>query len=199
MSRPRKQPGRPSDMRAERDALADALREARHWLKETRAWYPSLMESIDAALASVSADRAGDTTTGEPCPECDGAGSVSWNPSRTGGEGWYREAVSSLPARVDLNAYHGDSWAQTFRFLHGTTPVDLTAATVESEARNGTDARTPLVVEITDAADGKITLKLPAALAHGRYSYDIEVTDGAVVTTWIRGSLVVDRDVTNET
>lgn len=57
-----------------------------------------------------------------------------------------------------------------------------------------------LLVEVVDAADGRITIGLPAgSLPAARYAYDVEVTDaGGTVTTWVAGALRVDRDVTNE-
>jgi hypothetical protein len=106
-----------------------------------------------------------------------------------------------LPVICDLKPYRGDSWSQTFRLKRDGTPVNLTGATVESEARLANDAATtPLVVTIADAASGLITLRLPVGgLPVGGYVYDVEVAEpGGTITTWIRGRLTVTRDVTNE-
>ena len=104
----------------------------------------------------------------------------------------------SLPVVWDLSAYRGDSWSQSFRLLLGGQPLDLSGATVESEARAKDGTKTPLVVTVEDADDGRIRVELPeASLPVGNYRYDVEVTNGAV-TTWVRGALKVERDVTNE-
>jgi hypothetical protein len=107
--------------------------------------------------------------------------------------------AATLPAYINLGAYHGDSWAQTFRLLTAPdTPVDLTGATVQSWVINGDGTSTPL--QVTVGPDpGTITLELPVAgLPVAAYRYDVEVTDAlAAVTTWIRGSLTVQQDVTN--
>lgn len=99
----------------------------------------------------------------------------------------------SLPARVDLDAYHGDTYVQTFLL-----PVDLTGATIAAEARNRAGDVTELSVEVTDAPTGRIDLGLPADFPYGPYVYDIEVIAGGEVRTWVRGNLRVERDVTNE-
>ena len=50
-----------------------------------------------------------------------------------------------------------------------------------------------------DAADGRINVSLPPAfLPFGNYRYDVEVAENGSVTTWVRGALKVERDVTNE-
>lgn len=104
----------------------------------------------------------------------------------------------ALPVSVDLSAYRGDSWEQSFRFLHGQDPIDLSLATVKSEARNANGVRITLVTVITDPLDGAIVLRLPPELTPGSYVYDIEVSISGTVTTWVRGTLGLARDVTNE-
>lgn len=103
-----------------------------------------------------------------------------------------------LPIRHNLIAYRGDSWTQGFRFVRDGAPVDLASATVEAEARAADDSTTALLVEIVDASDGRVRLTLPPELPAATYTYDVEVTDGAVVTTWVCGRLTLERDVTNE-
>lgn len=101
----------------------------------------------------------------------------------------------SLPVIHNLTAYRGDTWSQVFRL----SPANLTGATVESEARAPNGSITPLVVVIEDAADGRIRLELPTGFAASSYQFDVEVTEvGGKVTTWIKGTLTVMRDVTNE-
>ena len=103
-----------------------------------------------------------------------------------------------LPAAINLAAYRGDTWAQTFRFKYDTAPLDLTGATVAAQARDGSTT-TSLVVTVTNPTGGEVQVALPAgSLPAGSYSYDIEVTKAGQVTTWVRGQLVLTRDVTNE-
>lgn len=106
--------------------------------------------------------------------------------------------MADLPERVDLTAYHGDTWSQLFRLLTDDVPVDLTGATVESWAISRSGATTPLAVALGDP--GEITIGLPAdGLDPGAYRYDIEVTDAALeVRTWIVGKLTVQQDITND-
>ena len=104
-----------------------------------------------------------------------------------------------LPVTVDLSAYRGDTWSRSFQFFHGSTPEDLTGATVESEARDTQGTVTSLVVTITDALAGKLDLTLPAGgLPAGNYYWDLEETKSGEITTWVTGRLIVRRDVTNE-
>jgi hypothetical protein len=103
-----------------------------------------------------------------------------------------------MPAVVDLDAYQGDTWAQTFRFVEAGTPVDLTGATVESHARRvvGSVELVPLVVALGEP--GEVTISYPAtgALESGSYEYDVQVDVSGLVRTWVRGRLSILRDVT---
>jgi len=103
----------------------------------------------------------------------------------------------SLPVTVNLEAYRGDSWSQTFRLLSGTNPIDLTGAVIECEARS--EAGAVHALTIARGQPGEVTISLPSAsIPFGTYAYDLEITEGGVVTTWVRGKLALDRDVTNE-
>ena len=105
----------------------------------------------------------------------------------------------TLPVVWDLSAYRGDTWSQGFRLLRGGQPLDLSGATIESEARAKDGTKTALVVQVEDAADGRINVSLPPTfLPFGNYRYDLEVAENGSVTTWVRGALKVERDVTNE-
>jgi hypothetical protein len=103
-----------------------------------------------------------------------------------------------LPVTYDLRIYHGDTWAQAFRLLQQGAPVDLTGSTVESSAEDTNNVTTALTVTILDAVDGRLQISAPAGtLAVGDYDYDVQVTDASSdVTTWIKGQLIVDPDVT---
>jgi hypothetical protein len=106
--------------------------------------------------------------------------------------------MSALPATVNLTAYRGDSWQQTFRLLDSAgNPIDLIGSTVAAwAALNGDQA---IVLTTTIGPDpGLVTMKLPTTITVGAYRYDLEVSGlDATVKTWIRGRLVVEQDVTN--
>jgi len=103
-----------------------------------------------------------------------------------------------LPATVDLSAYRGDSWSQVFHFQSAGAPLNLTGATVACWARNSDRSAHQLPVTV-DAPNGAVTLTMPSGgIPPGGYAYDVEVTmPDASVTTWVRGRLSVERDVTN--
>lgn len=103
----------------------------------------------------------------------------------------------SLPVIHHLSAYRGDTWSQVFRLVKDGAPEDLTGATVESEARSPSGTITALVITVEDAADGRIKLEMPPDFLAGSYQYDVEVTKGGEVKTWIRGNLSLTPDVTN--
>lgn len=104
-----------------------------------------------------------------------------------------------LPVTADLSAYHGDTWAQTFRLLDAAdTPTNLAGATVAAWARTPAGDVETLVAAIVDETDGRVTIGFDDPPPDpGTYTYDVEVTaaDGSV-TTWVRGTLTVQRDVT---
>jgi len=106
----------------------------------------------------------------------------------------------ALPGTADLEIYHGDSWSQTFRLLSEGAPLDLTGATLKSSAVSRYGSNQGQAVDLSATAGtnpGEIVLSLPAnGIPVGEYSYDVQVTKGAVVTTWLRGTIVVIPDVT---
>lgn len=108
--------------------------------------------------------------------------------------------MSDLPQTYDLEAYHGDTWSQTFTFKVGATPYDLTGATVRSWVTpgpppNGYTALTAVIG--TPATNGQVTISLnPVNIEVGSYRYDIEVTKAGAVTTWVEGELTVNPEVT---
>jgi hypothetical protein len=111
--------------------------------------------------------------------------------------------MADLPQTFNLKAYMGDSWSKTFLLWTDGAPTDLTGATVAAWARtcgNGA-APTYLVLQVTLGVDpGTVVLAPPAGgfTKPEMLTYDLEVTmpDGTI-TTWVRGRLQVDQDVTN--
>ena len=104
------------------------------------------------------------------------------------------------PATVDLDWYRGDTTNQQFRLLNGTVPVDLTGATAQAWAVNGDPtAHLDLTVTIDpDPTTGLLTLSPPATgIPADKYRYDLELNQAGLITTWIKGRLTVQADITN--
>ena len=108
-------------------------------------------------------------------------------------------ATSSLPASYPLTAYHGDTWHQTFRFKHtASSPVDLTGATVAAWAQSHLGPVTELTATVLDPLAGEVQIGIgPEGLPKGSYTYDVEITQAGVITTWVVGTLTVSADITN--
>jgi len=104
--------------------------------------------------------------------------------------------AEALPAERYLSVYHGDTWSVGFQLDDSaSTPHDLTGATVQARAQDGLGAdQGPIQATVgSDPTLGQITLT--GALTPGVYGYDVAVTNGTVVTTWVRGELVVKPDI----
>ena len=88
--------------------------------------------------------------------------------------------------------------------LHGTD-LNLTGYTVASQMAKSyaSTTKTTITASITDAATGAIELSLSntqtAALAQGRYVYDVEITQtsGGAKTRVIEGQITVFPQVTS--
>jgi hypothetical protein len=107
--------------------------------------------------------------------------------------------MESLPVTVNLSAYNGDSWSQTFVFKDGDQVHDLTGATVASWARSSEET-VHLVVTMDDPTSGEVTIGPPSGgIDPGVYAYDVEVDDTNGVLTWVKGQLSIVGDVTNAT
>jgi hypothetical protein len=108
----------------------------------------------------------------------------------------------NLPARYDLCIYTGDTFRFTVVLKSNGVPIDLTGSQVAAEIRN---SKTTVAFGImTGAAPGQIDLLLSAAqtaaLVSGEslsgFRWDLEITNGELVQTWLRGDVSVMRDVT---
>ena len=103
----------------------------------------------------------------------------------------------ALPPKANLEAYEGDTWAQTFRFLDEGEPVDLTGATVAAQARSTTAVTYELAVTVGPGA-GEVTIGFSdEPLTRDIYDYDVEVDSSGAVRTWVRGRMRVFHDVTD--
>lgn len=105
--------------------------------------------------------------------------------------------VAATPARINLTCYHGDSWSQSFRFLAGDQPLDLSGLTARAQARDSLGQTSDLAASIL-AEPGTIQIALPeGGLPADTYDYDLELEDPAgAISSWVRGKLRIERDVT---
>ena len=104
--------------------------------------------------------------------------------------------MSDLPVTVNLDAYEGDDWSQTFRFKTNTTPVDLSSASVLSECRGPGAQMFQIPTNLANASQGEVTLMLPEGIKAGSYYYDVQVTLNGLITTWVTGKLNISPEVT---
>ena len=102
-----------------------------------------------------------------------------------------------LPGTTHLVAYRGDDWSQTFVFKRADVPIDAQASTVASSAVDNAGVTHDL--QVTTGPNGEVTIAMPVdGLPTGSYWYDVEVTEAnGLVTTWVRGKLTVEQDVTH--
>lgn len=109
----------------------------------------------------------------------------------------------SLPKKVDINVYQGDSGS--FRItMTGPlgTPIDISQAAWDGDIRIKTSDANPVtsfdftpVVDDTSSVDVILTSEKSELLVASKYVYDIEMREGDSVTTLIYGNISVEQDV----
>jgi hypothetical protein len=109
--------------------------------------------------------------------------------------------IVDLPMPLDpVRRYHGDSWTLQLQLNDSaTTAHDLTGAVVAAAARNAVSGTVTAMVTAkgADPTAGAVTVTPPAGdLTPGVYTYDVQLTEGAAITTWCRGQLEVEGDIT---
>jgi len=108
--------------------------------------------------------------------------------------------MPKLPVTVNLSAYHGDTWRQTFRFLKNDAPIDLSSVVIASSALRRSSSGVSSLGVVIEPDPGMLTLSLPPGILPGKYWYDIQITESnGDVKTWVRGELTIEKDVTNVT
>lgn len=112
--------------------------------------------------------------------------------------------IDARPAVLNLRLYKGDTFLRPMQFTDGDgVAIDITGWTLIAQIREAPGSDLVLkafTVTVTTAADGEFDLILSAAqvadLPEGRLlSWDLQATVSTTVTTYIRGSLKVDPDV----
>lgn len=107
------------------------------------------------------------------------------------------------PGRLDLTIYRGDTYDLTVKFRNKVddTPIDLSGRTFGAQIRRVPDAfgYTAIEIDTGDAAIGVLLLHLDAdttAKMQCGGEWDLQETDVARVTTLLRGSVALVKDVT---
>ena len=115
--------------------------------------------------------------------------------------------TTGLPGKLDIAAYRGDTKQWTVDFAEGAVATDMSAWTWLAQIRSTKDEPAEIVatftVDDTDAATGTLVVTLPAAQSanlitvdgKGKFYWDLQGTDGAVVKTWLAGAVSVTGDV----
>lgn len=102
-----------------------------------------------------------------------------------------------VPAAFHMEHYVGDPWGKTFTFSD-VDLTDLTPKLILERDDTQTDWSSYLSL---DAGTGVVTMAVPAsataALAAGRYEYDLKFVDDSAVTvrTYLTGTITLLRDV----
>lgn len=113
--------------------------------------------------------------------------------------------LDGRPAVLNLRLYSGDTFTRSMQFTDGNgTGLDISTWTLAGQIREAPDAGTVLksfTISVTSAVDGEFDISLTATevnnLAVGtRLYWDLQSTVGAAVTTYVRGSVLIDADVT---
>lgn len=108
------------------------------------------------------------------------------------------------PGKQDLTFVRGDTeTVQVTVTSDGSTPVDITGRTYAAQLRVNPDIAAisaTATCTVTDGANGVMqavfSATATAALAPGYYSWDLQETNGAIVTTILAGTVTVLADVT---
>jgi hypothetical protein len=111
-----------------------------------------------------------------------------------------------MVAYVELYMDQGTTFRNTINLTDDLTnqSINVSGYTVRSQMRRSyysANASATITCSITDAANGEITMSLPAAntsnIKAGRYLFDLETVDGGgVVTRVLEGIITVTPEIT---
>lgn len=114
--------------------------------------------------------------------------------------------IANLPTQIDYEIWQGDTWTPgTITATISGTPINFTGWTATMEIRNAISNDVALTLTSTPAAGitltsiGVITLSMTSTQTNtllGRYSYDLEMTNGAAIRTYTYGTIEVKNDTT---
>jgi BppU N-terminal domain len=110
----------------------------------------------------------------------------------------------SKPANYPLNVRIGDTETVTVTMQDNNgNPINITGRTYSAQIRSKTTSTTPLATfscSIVNAAQGIFACTLSAtssaSLTAANAVWDLQETNGVVITTLLAGEAVIDGDVT---
>jgi hypothetical protein len=108
------------------------------------------------------------------------------------------------PAVRDLELYRGDDYTHQINFVTDEDtpePMNLTdyefRAQIRDRPEGSTAVRATFNIDISQSGEGIIVLSLPPGTTRIKAGYwDLEVYDGNITETWLKGSVTLDGDVT---
>ena len=112
-----------------------------------------------------------------------------------------------MSAKFNLTCDQATTFNFQFQIKNDSTPWDLTNYTVTMTVRPFVGSETTTLLATTgngyitlDGPNGRVTVTVPASvtqdIASGRYSYDLVLDSGSVVTRILEGKFVVTGAVT---
>lgn len=114
--------------------------------------------------------------------------------------------IANLPQQIDYEVWQGDTWTPgTITATLSGTPINFSGWTAKMEIRNAISNDVAVTLTSTPAAGititslGVITLAMTATQTSGllgRYSYDLELANGAIIKTYTYGTIEVKNDTT---
>lgn len=106
----------------------------------------------------------------------------------------------------DFTVLKGDTYQgnYVFQVMKNNVPLDLTGAIIKAQFKQSVNAVASLTmsttantIEIVDALLGKFKFaKQMISLKAGNYPYDVQITIGTDVSTYLKGILTVNQDIT---
>ena len=91
----------------------------------------------------------------------------------------------------------GDTYPIKAIITKNKAPVDITGATGEFNFKKGSGSKQTITGEITDGAGGAIQFTPTAeqVTEDGSYKFNIKITQGSTVTTYLKGDLILEDDL----
>lgn len=110
------------------------------------------------------------------------------------------------PAPRNLSFYRGDDYSHQITFTDNASPPEALnlssyefAAQIRPRAEKSSILLATFTIDVSQAASGILVLHLNKAQTRIDSGFwDLEVDDGTKTKTWLKGTVTVDGDVTQE-
>lgn len=91
----------------------------------------------------------------------------------------------------------GDTYPLKSTVTKNGEPVDITGSTCTFNFKNGTIAKTTIAGAVVDGPGGVVefTPTTEQVSSDGTYSFNIKVQTGTVITTYLKGELILEDDL----